>query len=281
MDSAISRMLCFQNLTIATILEVFDLSANQHNAVDLELLIYKRQNEYLFNIVCDRTGELISLFPLRGGGQRRKGRGIGRRLKKSIVDNVNDSLDDNVDDNDNDLHTGVDASAKDESSLRKILSQAQYESSDKGRATKSRYSRSEKGKKKQAKALASYTGTKKGIKALAKAKVFLFGTPQTHPGKLVFDQFSSTADPLFGRSKNFIQKITQLCIYRFRYVLCICPKYVFMQVNTMYIKALASARGSEKRKKIEKKSEKNPKKNQKNRASAYICFCRLRAKSRI
>ena len=34
-------------------------------------------------------------------------------------------------------------------------------------------------------------------------------------------------------------------------------------------------------KKIEKKSEKNPKKNQKNRASAYICFCRLRAKSRI
>ena len=48
------------------------------------------------------------------------------------------------------------------------------------------------------------------------------------------------------------------------------------------IKALASARGSEKRrKKIEKKSEKNPKKNQKNRASAYICFCRLRAKSRI
>ena len=41
-------------------------------------------------------------------------------------------------------------------------------------------------------------------------------------------------------------------------------------------KSLASARGSEKRKKIEKKSEKNPKKNQKNRASAYICFCRLR-----
>ena len=36
-----------------------------------------------------------------------------------------------------------------------------------------------------------------------------------------------------------------------------------------------------KEKKIEKKSEKNPKKNQKNRASAYICFCRLRAKSRI
>ena len=69
----------------------------------------------------------------------------------------------------------------------------------------------------------------------ARDKVFLFGTPQTHPGKLVFDQFSSTADPLFGRSKNFIQKITQLCIYRFRYVLCICPKYVFMQVNTMYI----------------------------------------------
>ena len=168
-DSAISRMLCFQNLTIATILEVFDLSANHHNAVDLELLIYKRQNEYLFNIVCDRTGELISLFPLRGGGQRKKGKGIGRRHKKSIVDNVNDSLDDNVDDNDNDLHTGVDASARDESSLQNILSQAKYESSDKGRATKSRYSRSEKGKKKQAKALASYTGTKKGIKALAKA----------------------------------------------------------------------------------------------------------------
>ena len=36
-----------------------------------------------------------------------------------------------------------------------------------------------------------------------------------------------------------------------------------------------------KEKKIVKKSEKNPKKNQKNRASAYICFCRLRAKSRI
>ena len=181
-DSAISRMLCFQNLTIATILEVFDLSANQHNAVDLELLIYKRQNEYLFNIVCDRTGELISLFPLRGGGKKRKGRGIGRRLKKSIVENVNDSLDDNVDDNDNDLHTGVDASAKDESSLRHVLSQAKYESSDKGIAAKAKYdssdkriavkakySRTEKGKKKQAKALATYTGTKKGIKALAKA----------------------------------------------------------------------------------------------------------------
>ena len=40
------------------------------------------------------------------------------------------------------------------------------------------------------------------------------------------------------------------------------------------IKALASARGSE-------KNQKNPEKNQKNRASAYICFCRLRAKSRI
>ena len=66
-------------------------------------------------------------------------------------------------------------------------------------------------------------------------KVVLFGTPQTHPGKLVFDQFSSTADPLFGRSKKCFQKITQLCIYRLRYVLCICPKYVFMQVNTMYI----------------------------------------------
>ena len=54
-------------------------------------------------------------------------------------------------------------------------------------------------------------------------------------------------------------------------------------IISMYIciKALASARGSEKRKKIVKKSEKNPKKNQKNRASAYICFCRLRAKSRI
>ena len=168
-NTAISKMLCFQNLTIATILEVFDLSANQHNAVDLELLIYKRQNEYLFNIVCDRTGELISLFPLRGGGQRRKGRGIGRRLKKSIVDNVNDSLDDNVNDNDNDLHIGVDASAKDESSLQNILSQAKYESSDKDRARKSRYARSEKGKKKQAKAQATYTGTKKGIKALAKA----------------------------------------------------------------------------------------------------------------
>ena len=45
-----------------------------------------------------------------------------------------------------------------------------------------------------------------------------------------------------------------------------------------YIKALASARGSEKK---EKNPKKNPKKNQKNRASAYICFCRLRAKSRI
>ena len=33
-----------------------------------------------------------------------------------------------------------------------------------------------------------------------------------------------------------------------------------------------------KRKKIRKKSEK---KSEKNRASAYICFCRLRAKSRI
>ena len=75
----------------------------------------------------------------------------------------------------------------------------------------------------------------RGSISLLWTKVFLFGTPQTHPGKLVFDQFSSTADPLFGRSKNFIQKITQLCIYRFRYVLCICPKYVFMQVNTMYI----------------------------------------------
>ena len=40
-------------------------------------------------------------------------------------------------------------------------------------------------------------------------------------------------------------------------------------------------RKKSKKKKIEKKSEKNPKKNQKNRASAYICFCRLRAKSRI
>ena len=47
---------------------------------------------------------------------------------------------------------------------------------------------------------------------------------------------------------------------------------------TTYIKALASARGSEKRKKNPKKIRK---KNQKNRASAYICFCRLRAKSRI
>ena len=36
-----------------------------------------------------------------------------------------------------------------------------------------------------------------------------------------------------------------------------------------------------KKRKNQKKSEKNPKKNQKNRASAYICFCRLRAKSRI
>ena len=72
-----------------------------------------------------------------------------------------------------------------------------------------------------------------GASKCDRGKVFLFGTPQTHPGKLVFDQFSSTADPLFGRSKNCIQKITQLCIYRFRYVLCICPKYVFMQVNTM------------------------------------------------
>ena len=57
--------------------------------------------------------------------------------------------------------------------------------------------------------------------------------------------------------------------------------YSILLINQL-IKALASARGSEKRrKKIEKKSEKNPKKNQKNRASAYICFCRLRAKSRI
>ena len=46
-------------------------------------------------------------------------------------------------------------------------------------------------------------------------------------------------------------------------------------ITQLYIiKALASARGKEKRKKIRKKSEKN-------RASAYICFCRLRAKSRI
>ena len=54
----------------------------------------------------------------------------------------------------------------------------------------------------------------------------------------------------------------------------------FLSFNSLYIniKALASARGSEKKK---KKSKKNPKKNQKNRASAYICFCRLRAKSRI
>ena len=59
-----------------------------------------------------------------------------------------------------------------------------------------------------------------------------------------------------------------------------CSHQQYKQIHFVLgqIKALASARGSEKRKKIEKKSEKNPKKNQKNRASAYICFCRLRAK---
>ena len=50
----------------------------------------------------------------------------------------------------------------------------------------------------------------------------------------------------------------------------------------MYISRRWQAPGAvKKEKKIVKKSEKNPKKNQKNRASAYICFCRLRAKSRI
>ena len=53
-----------------------------------------------------------------------------------------------------------------------------------------------------------------------------------------------------------------------------CVVYLEVLVIAEYIKALASARGSEKKKK-------NRKKNQKNRASAYICFCRLRAKSRI
>ena len=49
---------------------------------------------------------------------------------------------------------------------------------------------------------------------------------------------------------------------------------------TTYIKALASARGSEKRKKNPKKIRKKIKKIVPV-PNAYICFCRLRAKSRI
>ena len=39
--------------------------------------------------------------------------------------------------------------------------------------------------------------------------------------------------------------------------------------------------GAGKRPGSEKKIRKKKEKNQRNRASAYICFCRLRAKSRI
>ena len=51
--------------------------------------------------------------------------------------------------------------------------------------------------------------------------------------------------------------------------------------SIMYLSRRWQAPGAVKKEKNRKKSEKNPKKNQKNRASAYICFCRLRAKSRI
>ena len=56
------------------------------------------------------------------------------------------------------------------------------------------------------------------------SKVFLFGTPQTHPGKLVFDQFSSTADPLFGRSKILSRKLLN-------YVFINLGMYYVSQVN--------------------------------------------------
>ena len=54
-----------------------------------------------------------------------------------------------------------------------------------------------------------------------------------------------------------------------------------MLQNTYLSRRWQAPGAVKKEKKIVKKSEKNPKKNQKNRASAYICFCRLRAKSRI
>ena len=75
--------------------------------------------------------------------------------------------------------------------------------------------------------------------------------------------------------------MTQVGLRSLKRVVQIVPIF-FGSVNLEFSNWRWQAPGAvKKEKKIEKKSEKNPKKNQKNRASAYICFCRLRAKSRI
>ena len=141
-------MLCYTQLTAATVLEIFGIMLPTCGSVlRIELLLRHLQNQYKLTIVCEDCSTILSTFVASGGG-RKKSNFTRRKNSKNVPDNLldgtkaeNDNADDTIlfEDADESVSETVNEGSKNSK-------QAKYRNSEEGKASEQRYRSSDKGK---------------------------------------------------------------------------------------------------------------------------------------
>ena len=147
--STIKNMLCYTQLTAATVLKIFGLTLPTCGSVlHIELLLRHLQNQYKFTIVCEDCSTILSTFVASGGGRKRKSNFTRRKNSKNVPDNLLDVTEAKNDDADDTLLLEhADESVSDTvNENSKKSKQAKYRNSEKGKASEERYRSSDQGK---------------------------------------------------------------------------------------------------------------------------------------
>ena len=143
------NMLCYTQLTAATVLNIFGLTLPTCGSVlHIELLLRHLQNQYKFTIVCEDCSTILSTFVASGGGRKRKSNFTRRKNSKNVPDNLLDVAEaENDDADDTLLLEHADESVSDTvNENSKKSKQAKYRNSEKGKASEERYRSSDQGK---------------------------------------------------------------------------------------------------------------------------------------
>ena len=147
--STMKNMLCYTQLTAATVLNIFGLTLPTCGSVlHIELLLRHLQNQYKFTIVCEDCSTILSTFVASGGGRKRKSNFTRRKNSKNVPDNLLDVAEaENDDADDTLLLEHADESVSDTvNENSKKSKQAKYRNSEKGKASEERYRSSDQGK---------------------------------------------------------------------------------------------------------------------------------------
>ena len=147
--STIKNMLCYTQLTAATVLKIFGLTLPTCGSVlHIELLLRHLQNQYKFTIVCEDCSTILSTFVASGGGRKRKSNFTRRKNSKNVPDNLLDVTEaENDDADDTLLLEHADESVSDTvNENSKKSKQAKYRNSEKGKASEEKYRSSDQGR---------------------------------------------------------------------------------------------------------------------------------------